>query len=95
MSLNPRIVEIFDVWWIDFMGLFSSSFGNEYILLAIDYASKWTEAVPTRAIEARVVLNSLPKNIFSRYGMPKAIINDQGTYFDNCSSFSHRLSTLD
>ena len=42
MPLNPIIVvEIFDVWGIDFMGPFSSSFGNEYILLAVVYVSKW------------------------------------------------------
>jgi len=38
------VVEIFDVWGIDFMGPFPSSFGNEYILLAVDYVSKWVEA---------------------------------------------------
>ena len=41
MSLNPNlIVEIFDVWDIDFMGSFSNSFGNVHILVAIDYVSK-------------------------------------------------------
>jgi len=34
------VVEVFDVWGIDFMGPFPSSFGNEYILLAEDYVSK-------------------------------------------------------
>jgi len=84
--LNPIIiVENFDVWWIDFMGPFSCSLGNEYILLAVDYVCKWVEVVPTRTTEARVVVKLLRKNIFSRYGMPKAIIRDQGTHFDNCS----------
>ncbi|GKD83987.1 reverse transcriptase domain-containing protein [Tanacetum coccineum] len=36
--------EIFDVWGIDFMGPFSSSRGNKYILVAVDYLSKWVEA---------------------------------------------------
>ncbi|GJT94643.1 reverse transcriptase domain-containing protein [Tanacetum coccineum] len=39
-----QICEIFDVWGIDFMGLFSSSRGNKYILVAVDYLSKWVEA---------------------------------------------------
>jgi len=86
MLLNPIIVvEIFDVWGIDFMGPFPYSFGNEYILLAIDYVSKWVEAVPTKTTEARVVVKFLRENIFSRYGMPRAIIRDHGTHFDNRS----------
>ena len=41
MSLNPILeVENFDVWGIDLMGPFSSSFGNQYILVVVDYASK-------------------------------------------------------
>jgi len=65
MPLNPIIVvEIFDMWSIDFMGLFLISFGNEYNLLAIDYVSQWVEAIPTRTNEARVVLKFLRENIF-------------------------------
>jgi len=42
MPLNPIIiVQIIEVWDIDFMGPFLSSFGNEYILLAVDCVSKW------------------------------------------------------
>ena len=45
MPLNLIIVvEIFDVLGMDFIGPFSSSFGNDYILLAVDYASKWVRA---------------------------------------------------
>jgi hypothetical protein len=49
MPLNPiLIVEIFDVWGIDFMGPFPPSFGYEYILVGVDYVSKWVEAVATK-----------------------------------------------
>ena len=41
-------VEIFDLWGIDFMGLFPPSEGKEYILVVVDYVSKWVEAIPTR-----------------------------------------------
>ena len=41
------VVEIFDVWGIDFMGPFLSSYGKLYILLAVDYVSKWVEARAT------------------------------------------------
>ncbi|GJY31113.1 reverse transcriptase domain-containing protein [Tanacetum coccineum] len=50
MPQNPiQNVEIFDVWGIDFMGTFPSSQGNRYILVAVDYVSKWIEvkALPT------------------------------------------------
>ncbi|GKF07522.1 reverse transcriptase domain-containing protein, partial [Tanacetum coccineum] len=54
MPQNPiQIYEIFDVWGIDFMGPFLSSRGNRYILVAIDYMSKWVEvkALPTNDVE--------------------------------------------
>ena len=48
MTFTPiLVVEIFDVWGIDFMGPFSPSFGYEYILVAVDYVSKWIEAIAT------------------------------------------------
>ena len=61
------MVEVFDVWCIDFMGPFPSSFGNEYILLAMDYVSKWVEAIPSRTNDAKVVVKFLRKNIFARF----------------------------
>jgi len=52
MPLNPiNGVDIFYVWGIDFMGSFPSSFENEYILLCVDYVSKWDEAISTRTNE--------------------------------------------
>jgi len=84
MSPIPIIViDIFDVWAIDFMGLFSNSFGNEYILLYVDYVSKWVEAIPVRTNESKVVVKFLRENIFARYGMPRLIISNQGIHFDN------------
>jgi len=54
---NPIIiVTIFDVWNIDFMGSFSIYFENVYILLAVDYVSKWVEAIPTRTSETQFVV---------------------------------------
>nr|GEV88800.1 reverse transcriptase domain-containing protein [Tanacetum cinerariifolium] len=67
---------------IDFMGPFSSSKGNKYILVVVDYLSKWVEAKALPTNDARVVVKFL-KSLFSRFGTPKAIINDRGTHFCN------------
>jgi len=81
--LNIMEVEIFDCWSIDFMGPLPSSYGNVYILVAVDYVSKWVEAVATLKDDARVVIKFMKKNIFSRFGVPRALINDGGTHFCN------------
>nr|GEW55378.1 reverse transcriptase domain-containing protein [Tanacetum cinerariifolium] len=83
MSQNStQVCEIFDVWGIDFMGPFSSSRGNKYILVAVDYLSKWVEAKELPSNDARVVCKFL-KNLFARFGAPRAIISDKGTHFCN------------
>nr|GEW02215.1 reverse transcriptase domain-containing protein [Tanacetum cinerariifolium] len=95
-----QVFEIFDVWGIDFIGPFPSSKGNKYILVAVDYLSKWVEAKALPTNNARVVVKFL-KSLFFRFGTPKAITSDRGTHFCN-DQFSrvmskygvtHRLST--
>nr|GEX39219.1 reverse transcriptase domain-containing protein [Tanacetum cinerariifolium] len=85
-----QVCEIFDVWGIDFMGPFSSSKGNKYKLVAVDYLSKWVKAKALPTNDARVVVKFL-KYLFSRFGTPKAIISDRGTYFCN-DQFSRVMS---
>ena len=65
------------------MGTFPSSLGYLYILVGVDYVSKWVEAVPCRVADHRVVLKFLKENIFSRFGVPKAIISDGDSHFCN------------
>nr|GEX80744.1 DNA-directed DNA polymerase [Tanacetum cinerariifolium] len=60
---------------IDFMGLFLSSRGNRYILVAVDYLSKWVEANSLPTNDARVVVKIL-KSLFARFRTPRAIISD-------------------
>ncbi|GKD46868.1 reverse transcriptase domain-containing protein, partial [Tanacetum coccineum] len=56
--------------------------GNKYILVAIDYLSKWVEAKALPTNDARVVCKFL-KSLFSRFGAPRAIISDRETHFCN------------
>ncbi len=60
-------VKLFDVWGLDFMGPFVTSYGNSYILLAVDYVSKWIEAISVKRNDAKTVLEFLNKNIFCRF----------------------------
>ncbi|KAI3470680.1 hypothetical protein Pfo_027343 [Paulownia fortunei] len=76
-------VELFDVWETDFMGPFSPSNGQSYILLAMDYVSKWIEAIASPTNDAKVVLKFLHKYIFTRFGTPREIISDEGSHFCN------------
>nr|GEW98941.1 reverse transcriptase domain-containing protein [Tanacetum cinerariifolium] len=77
-----QVCKIVDVWGIDFMGPFPSSRGNKYILVAVDYLSKWVEAKALPTNDARVVCKFL-KNIFCQIWNPRAIIGDRGTHFCN------------
>ena len=76
-------VELFNVWGIDFIGPLPSSYDHKYILLAMDYVSKWVEAIATHSNDAKVVLNFLQRNIFTKFGTPRAIISDEGNHFYN------------
>ncbi|GJZ44576.1 reverse transcriptase domain-containing protein [Tanacetum coccineum] len=77
-----------------------SSRGNKYILVAVDYLSKWVEAKALPTNDARVVCKFL-KSLFARFGAPRAIISDRGTHFCNDQfakvmqkyGVTHRLST--
>lgn len=76
-------VEVFDVWGIDFMGPFPSSYGNEYILVFVYYVSKWIEALASPENDARVVEKMFKTIIFRRFGVPRVVISDGGTHFIN------------
>ena len=74
-------VEIFDVLGINFMGPFPPSNGNKYILVAVDYVSKWVEAIAAPTNDAKVVRKLFQQVIFPRYGCPRVIISDGGSHF--------------
>ncbi|RDY04006.1 gag-pol, partial [Mucuna pruriens] len=77
------------------MGPFPISNGYSYILLVVDYVSRWVEATTTRTNDAKVVVD------FLKFGVPKALISDQGTHLCNVAMSSllekygvlHRIAT--
>ncbi|KAI3700071.1 hypothetical protein L2E82_44686 [Cichorium intybus] len=102
MPLNPiLVVDIFNVWGIDFMGPFPTSHGYVYILVAVDYVSKWIEAEATRTNDHHVVCRFVKKNIFTMHEVPRVIISDGGSHFKNFKfgrllkhyGVNHRIAT--
>nr|GFA32845.1 reverse transcriptase domain-containing protein [Tanacetum cinerariifolium] len=77
-----KVCEIFNVWGIDFMGPFPSLRGNKYILVAVNYLSKWVEAKVLPTNDTPVVCKFM-KSLFARFGTPRVIISDRGTHFCN------------
>ncbi|XP_073137045.1 uncharacterized protein [Henckelia pumila] len=100
MPLNNIIeCEIFDVWGIDFMEPFPNSFTKKYILVDIDYVSKWVEAEACVTNDALVVTKFLKKNIFNRFGEKRFLelnqleeFRDQG--YDMAVSFKERTQRI-
>ncbi|OMP12360.1 Integrase, catalytic core [Corchorus capsularis] len=65
------------------MGPFPPSDKKNYIILAVDYVSKWVEAIATEKDDARTVIKFLKNNILHRFGIPRYLISDGGTHFCN------------
>lgn len=88
---NIQEIKLFDVWGIDFMGPFPPSKGNIYILVVVDYVSKWVEVVALPTNDAKLVMRFLRKNIFTRFGTPHAIISNEGSHVD-CKFIANALN---
>ncbi|XP_077251879.1 uncharacterized protein LOC143891125 [Tasmannia lanceolata] len=73
----------FSVWGIDIIGKISpkSSSGHEYILVAIDYSTKWIEAASYASLTSASVAKFIKVNIICRYGVPPELISDNGSHF--------------
>ena len=84
------------------MGSFPQSNMYLYIMVCVDYVTKWVEAIACSANDARTVTNFLKKSIFFfRFGVPRMLISDGGTHFYNKYleillekyNFKHKVST--
>ena len=86
-------LELFDVWGIDYMGPFVKSQRCEYILVTVDYVSRWVEAMPCRAADAKHARKMFHEIIFPRVGTPRMVISDGGSHFID-SAFRNFLKKL-
>jgi hypothetical protein len=78
---NNLQIELFDVWGVDYMRPLSKSKNYEYILVAVDYVSKWVEAMSCKAADARNSKKMFEEIIFLRFRVPRMVISDGGTHF--------------
>jgi len=78
---NNLQIELFDVWGIDYVGPFVKAQNYEYILVAVDYVSKWVEAMPCKKADSRDSRRMFEEIIFLRFGTPRMVISDGGTHF--------------
>jgi hypothetical protein len=82
MPLTTNLqLELFNVWGIDYMGPFPKSWQCEYILVAVDYVSKWVEDLPCRAVDSNNAKMMFSETIFPRFGVPCMVISDEGPHF--------------
>jgi hypothetical protein len=79
LTLNLHI-DIFNVWGIDFMGPFPNSEGCKYILVVVDYVSKWVEALPCQAANAMHSKRMFHEVIFPRYRVLRIVISNGGSH---------------
>ncbi|GJW91925.1 reverse transcriptase domain-containing protein [Tanacetum coccineum] len=97
---NIQVCEVFAIWGLDFMGPFPDSRGNKYILVALDTCLNGLKHQALLQMKLVVVVKFL-KGLFSRFGVPKALISDKGAHFCNSQlekdllryGVTHRIST--
>jgi hypothetical protein len=83
MPMNYSLpLEPFDVWGFNFMGPFlASRTKHTHILVAVDYVTKWVEAIPTKSADHATSIKMLKDIIFPRFGVPRFLITDGGSHF--------------
>ena len=92
---NNLQIKLFDVCGIDYMGQFSKSKNCEYILVAVDYVSKWVEAMPCKVVDAKNSKKMFEETIFPRFRVPMMVISDGGTHFTDKIFHNYLSNTWD
>ena len=74
----------FAQWGLDILGPFPRATGNrQFVLVAVDYFTKWVEAEALANIQDVDVKKFVWKNIVMRFGVPDPLITDNGLQFDS------------
>ena len=75
----------FSMWGMDVIGPIEpkASNGHRFILVAIDYFTKWVEAASYKSVTKQAVVKFIRKDIICRYGLPERIITDNGRNLNN------------
>lgn len=101
LPLRPIVIEEpFKQWGLDFIGTLNptSSTGHTHILVAIDYFTKWVEAIPVKKTTSEVVCVFLKDNILVRFGIPLKIVIDNASNFSSSElvlfSYDHGISLV-
>ena len=69
----------------------TSAEGHGYIIVAMDYFTKWAKAMPTYANDSNTIILFLFNHVIARFGVPQAIVTDHGSHF--CNQMMDELST--
>ena len=80
--VNPSLT--LEIWAIDFIGPFlvpARRIGARYIIIAVEYVTKWAEAEPVKTCSSEVAHKFIYENIITRFGFPLTLISDQGSHF--------------
>jgi hypothetical protein len=91
--INNLQIKLFDVWGIDYMGPFPPSRKCEYILVVVDYVSKWVEALPCKKADNINYKKMFEEIIFPRFGVPRIVISDGGSHFIDKHGIRHNITT--
>ena len=95
MPMNySLVIETFDCWSFDFTGPFPLSHNYTHILVAVDYVTKWVEAIPTESVDHKTSLKMLKDVIFPRFGVLRYIMTDGGLHFTH-GAFGKAIAKYD
>ena len=61
----------------------TSAGGHGYFIVAMDYFTKWVEAIPTYAEDGKTAALFLFNHVIARFGVPHSIVTDHGSHFRN------------
>ena len=74
----------FQQWGLDILGLLPLGKGQcKFVIIAVDYFTKWVEAEPLATITEQKIRNFIWRAIICRFGIPRALVSDNGEQFDN------------